>query len=252
MFVAVLVGVFSFAFSVSASTNVSFYPSTVNVTEGSTFNISVTINPNTASSYAEKIEVDYPAGVLKVKSFTFEKNWMTLQQEGYDYIDNTKGVLVKTAGYPKGINSVTKFGTITFVAKKTGKGVVKIGNESMSFDASTQSTITGNEISFEIKTRPETSGVITIDNTKVQTIATTTATSEKENISGISTDTISQINSDSQAGLAVQSGFSVNMKSWIIGIVILGIIGGAVFVNYKKEEVKNPENKSEKKEEKKK
>ena len=143
-----VIGMFAFTFGVQAATVASFSPVSVSTTEGKTFDVIVTVNPNGTSNYAEKIEVDYPTDTLKVKSFAFGKNWINLSQDGYDSIDNTKGILIKTAGYPGGISTSTEFGTITFVAKKSGNGNIKIGDTGISYESKKEGSVTGESLSL--------------------------------------------------------------------------------------------------------
>ena len=75
---------------------------------------------------------------------------MALSQPGYDSIDNTNGVMIKTAGYTGGITSLTPFGTITFAAEKSGSGTITIGNGSQAFEKNSQTAITGTGASFVV------------------------------------------------------------------------------------------------------
>lgn len=141
---------FLFAVPLMAATTASFSPATVNVTPGEKFDVVVTVNPQGVNNLVEKLEINYPADTLKATSFAFGNTWMALPGAGYDSIDNTSGVLIKTAGYPKGITSSTVFGTISFTAKKEGSGVIKIGSNSLAFEAKSQTAITGNDASFTV------------------------------------------------------------------------------------------------------
>ena len=136
-------GVIVLAMPALAATTVSFSPASVNVVSGKSFNVVVAVNPQGASNYTEKIELDYPADLLQVKSFSLGSNWMALSQTGYDLIDNTNGKLIKTAGYPGGISSSATFGTVSFYAKKAGSGTIKLGNGSLALDANNQNVLSG-------------------------------------------------------------------------------------------------------------
>jgi len=136
-------GVIVLAMPALAATTVSLSPASVNVVSGKSFNVVVAVNPQGASNYTEKIELDYPADLLQVKSFSLGSNWMALSQTGYDLIDNTNGKLIKTAGYPGGISSSATFGTISFYAKKAGSGTIKLGSGSLALDANNQNVLSG-------------------------------------------------------------------------------------------------------------
>ncbi len=83
-------------------------------------------------------------------AFTLGSNWMALTQTGYDLTNNTNGILVKTAGYPDGFSGATTFGTITFYAKNSGNGAIKIGNSSLAFEANSQNVVNGNGTTFVV------------------------------------------------------------------------------------------------------
>jgi len=128
---------------VLAATSVSLLPTNVNVTSGKSFNVTISVNPQGVANYTEKIELTYPADVLEVRGFNFSGSWMPLSQSGYDLIDNTNGVLLKSAGYPGGLSSSATFGTVSFYAKKTGSAVIKLGGGSLALDANNQNVISG-------------------------------------------------------------------------------------------------------------
>lgn len=137
----IILGVFGMvvlATPVSAATTLSLSPLSINITEGKSSVLRVTINPRGVKNYTAKVHLQYPADLLKVKSFTFGSGWMALSQPEYDLIDNTNGVLIKTAGYPGGISKLITFGTVSFSAKKTGKGIIKIGEDSLVLDVANQ------------------------------------------------------------------------------------------------------------------
>jgi lipoprotein-anchoring transpeptidase ErfK/SrfK len=129
------------ATSVWAATTISLSPASVSVNQGRTFNLIISVNPQGIKNYTVKAELKYPADLLEVKSFSFGNNWMALVQPGYDLIDNTNGVLIKTAGYPAGTSSAITFGTVSFLAKKAGKGTIQVGNNSLALDSGNQNVL---------------------------------------------------------------------------------------------------------------
>lgn len=146
----VMLGVLVLAMPTLAATTVSLSPSSISVDPGQSFNISIALNPQGTNNYAEKVVLNYPADILQVNSFTLNNTWMALTQPGYDLIDNTNGVLIKSAGYTGGLSTVTTFGTVSFYAKKTGNGTITIGNNSLAFEISSQSVLSGTPTSFTI------------------------------------------------------------------------------------------------------
>ena len=134
-----------------AVTNVSLSPVNISISQGKTFNVAVVINPQGVNNYTAKIQLNYPANLLEVKSFSFGNSWMPLTQSGYDLIDNTNGVLIKTGGYPGGLSSSATFGTVSFYAKKAGSGTIKLGNGALALDANSQNVLSGMpEVAFTV------------------------------------------------------------------------------------------------------
>lgn len=139
----VLIGIMALTMPVMAATIVSFSPANINAVQGQTFNLAIAVNPQNMSNYTVKVELNYPADLLEVKSFSFGNGWMPITQQGYDSIDNINGILVKTAGYPGGISSSITFGTVSFYAKKAGSGTIEIGNNSLALDINSQNVLSG-------------------------------------------------------------------------------------------------------------
>lgn len=121
----------------------SMSPGTITVQEGQNFNLSLTLNPAGKTQYTTKVELSYPADLLEVKIFSFGGTWLPLVQSGYDLIDNVSGKIIKTAGYPGGTSAPTKFGTITFKAKRAGSANLDLLTSSLSLDASGEDTLSG-------------------------------------------------------------------------------------------------------------
>jgi hypothetical protein len=140
-----LLGAFALlALPVFAAT-LSSAPLSVDVKQGQTFNVNISADPQGSKAYTVKLELKFPANLLEVKSFNFGDNysWVAVSQPGYDLLDNTNGVLVKTAGYPKGFSSPVTFGTATFVAKKDGNGTIEVGADSMVLDSTSKNILSG-------------------------------------------------------------------------------------------------------------
>lgn len=136
-------GSMAIAVSVFAATEVFFTPATVvSVRQGQSFTLTIGISPQGIKNYTAKTELRYPADILEVKSFTFASGWSPLSQSGYDLVDNANGIMVKTAGYPGGVSSPVTFGTVSFVAKKSGNGTVSLGGNSFVLDANSQNVLT--------------------------------------------------------------------------------------------------------------
>lgn len=141
---AILISTFYFLTSgLAAAATLSLSPANVSVIRGQTFIMTVALNPQGAANYTVKVKLNYPVALLEVQSFTFASAWLPLTQSGYDLIDNTNGVLIKTAGYPGGISSLASFGTVSFRAKATGSGSVSISSDSAAYDSGSRNVLTG-------------------------------------------------------------------------------------------------------------
>ena len=180
---AIMLGV-SMTSSAIASTNLTLVPNTVNVVAGQKVDLVIYANSNGIKNGIVKVEVSYPVNLLGVSSFVQSPTWMSNTESGYDSIDNTNGLLIKTAGYPRGFISTVPFGTITFIAKEAGVATVKVTNGSIALDASGRNAFSGNSQS-----------VINIT-TAIGTVTTTTK---------VSTTTISNPNLTGQEATVVDA-----------------------------------------------
>jgi len=109
-----------------------------NYVAGHTYLVDVVVNPQTSKIYTSKVAISFPTDILQVKSFSFANGWIPLSQTGYDSIDNTGGVLIKTAGYPVGLTSPATLGTITLYAQKSGTGNISVTGDSELLDENNQ------------------------------------------------------------------------------------------------------------------
>lgn len=213
--------------SALATTNVSFLPTSIKVTSGQNFNLIVAVNPQGVNNYTAKIELDYPADILEVKSFSFGSNWMALSQSGYDLIDNTNGVLIKTAGYPGGLSSSATFGTVSFYTKKAGSGIIKVGNGALALDANNQNVISGlSEVIFTV-TAP------TVPITPKPAIPTPVAPisepTAKQPIEQLMTQQVPQPSLLAAIGIVLTLGTNNIWISILMGIIILVILIYAIY-----------------------
>jgi hypothetical protein len=120
---------------VFASVGFSLKPATGNYKIGDVFSVALFVNPQSNKIYTAKVELLYPANLLSVESFNFDDAWLPLKQPGYDLVDNTNGILIKTAGYPGGLSSDTRLGTVIFRVKSSGSATLNIGSNSIALDS---------------------------------------------------------------------------------------------------------------------
>lgn len=201
--------------SALAATSITLTPTTVSVKVGETFTVPVSVNSQGVKNYTVGLKLNYPANLLQVKSFTFGDSWMALNQSGYDLIDNTNGVLIKTAGYPQGFSSNVQFGIVTFQAKKTGTGVIALASGTTAYDQLNQNVFIGYaQVAVSI-----TAPVATA--TPKATIAPTQP--GKSPATELATPTPSVEPSAQQATLLgnIESVFSLGTGSWFVGLVVI-------------------------------
>lgn len=136
----ILLGLFM-ALPVLSETDLLFSTLSVTVEKGETFNVVISIDPKEVKNYTAKLELDYPADLLEVTFFYSDPAWLVVNQPGYDVIDNAEGLIIKTAGYPGGVLGETIFGTISFLAKKTGSGVITVRDSSFVLEATNQNVL---------------------------------------------------------------------------------------------------------------
>ena len=141
---------FLLADSALALTEISLNPSNLNIKPAQSFSLNILVSPQNLKNYTVKAELKYPAQLMEVIEFKLADKWVGLNQPGYNLIDNANGVLIKTAGYPKGFNTNLIFGTVTFKARKTGAGIVSIGNGSLALDINSKNINSGSLASASV------------------------------------------------------------------------------------------------------
>lgn len=140
--------VIALAFALPASSlaaTLGLSPTTISVTPGKVFTVTLTAVPEGAKLYTVRSNVSFDSALVTVTNFAFAPKWLALSTTGYDSIDNTNGLLVKTAGYPGGITAPTVFGTITFQAKVAGTAHIDVTGQSMLLDENSKNTISGTQ-----------------------------------------------------------------------------------------------------------
>jgi hypothetical protein len=130
--------IFLLAGGTEAATNFSFSPLKIEVKEGQTFNLNISANPQGVKNYTVKASIKFPADLVALKTWTYTDSWMPLKNSGYDYFNNESGSLIRTAGYPGGFDKTSIFGSMVFVAKKSGIGIIEIGTDSFVLDGASQ------------------------------------------------------------------------------------------------------------------
>jgi hypothetical protein len=218
----ILVGV-----SALAATSVTLTPANVSVKAGQTFIVTVSANPQGVKNYSVELKLNYPASLLQVKSFALGSQWMALSQPGYDLIDNTNGVLIKTAGYPQGFNSNAQFGTVTFQAKKAGSGVIALASGTTALDQSNQNVFAGSSQVTVSITAPAVKTTPTITATPTSGAQPSQSPAASESISPAA---MVQPSAQQASILGIIGNvLSLGTGNWLIALIVILAVAYAVF-----------------------
>jgi len=218
--------------------NLSFTSTVISVVEGQNFVLRTNIDPQGAANYTVKLEVKYPAEILEVKSFSFGSGWMAVSQPGYDSTDNTTGVLVKTGGYPGGLNSLANFGTISFSAKKSGSGTIQITNNSFALDANSQNALSGTSQASVTITKTKASAAPVPSEEKTITSQATTG----ENVQPTTTVIAEQLPTIKETTLLAAMADLLTSQGGRVWLFLLGLAAGLaiLLIFIKKTQSKKP------------
>ena len=231
---------------VHAASSVVLSPQNISVATDKTFSVNIFINPNGDKNYTAKVKLTYPVDTIQESSFTMASGWSPIAVANYDVVDNTNGVLVKSAGYPKpGIQTQTLFGTVTFVAKNAGDlekiqvsadSLILDGNNKNVFDLASSSPV---QVSISApvvatkKTTPKTQTTVVQPKIQLATVVETpvvaTDTSSQQTVAPItttSTDTSSLGAAVINSGVSSSSDFA--QKTGVVSFAIILI--GAIYV----------------------
>ncbi len=121
--------------SPATAANFSVSDSYISVEKGDIIEIVVYASSLSENSYTFKSSINFSSDLLSVSDWQWADNWMPLDVEEYDLIDNDSGKIIKTAGYPTGLSDKEEFGVVTFVAKESGQAVISLGYDSFILNA---------------------------------------------------------------------------------------------------------------------
>ena len=105
---------------ISMANSLSLRSSAKMIEPGKTLTLSIYANSTSAKAFTAQANIDFPADLISIESFTFGSAWFPINQVGYDVIDNATGKLIKTAGYPNGFDNEILLGTLVIKSKKAG------------------------------------------------------------------------------------------------------------------------------------
>lgn len=121
--------------------SLSFSTDTAHLTKGDNLVLSIKIDPHREKIYTAKISIVFPPEILEATSFSWGQESIPLVAKGYDQADNKRGILIKTAGFPQGIDQPITFGTIIFNTKATGPGIIRVADDSFILNAKNLNTL---------------------------------------------------------------------------------------------------------------
>lgn len=131
-------------------------PESFSISPGERFSVAIRVEPAGATLYSASAQLSFDPALLRVEAFTLSPQWLPLAQPGYDLIDNEKGMLIKTAGYPGGISKATPLGSIAFTALQGGTAVISVSEDSLLLDASSTDRISGTQGRTSVAIAPKT------------------------------------------------------------------------------------------------
>lgn len=165
------------AFASAASFVVT--PSSGSYAAGDTVTLSIAVDPAATSTYTAMLDARFSSDIFEVTSFSMNSQMILLEQPGYDAIDNTKGVLIKTGGYPGGINATTTFGTLVMRVKKDGTGTFTVNDSSKLLDSNNADQQSGNQsVSFTVAAKTPDTDLVTKKSVPLEKTNTQTNTQE--------------------------------------------------------------------------
>ena len=227
-----------------SAASIQLSPTQVSVVAGHTFTVTITATPTGSPIYTTSANLSFNPNVLEATSFSLAPTWIGVTQNGYDSMDNTNGVLIKTGGYPAGFNTPTTFGTVTFTAKAAGTATIAATGNSVLLDGGSNNEISGAQGSVTVTVRnapaPKTqnttsgsaatgSGTTPSTASSANSASSTSASTTTGSNAGQTADAASAIGTSSQTA-AAGSIFSNGIPAWLwwllFAIVVLG--GGYV------------------------
>ncbi len=225
-------GMLVIAGSVLAAADFSFALSREATYEvGNTFRTNIVIFP-AGKIYTVKAQINYPANLLKIESFTFNSNWMPVSQPGYDVVDNNSGLLIKTAGYPGGTDSEVVLGTLKFRILNPGKATLKFASDSLILDAN-NANIAKSSASLDLTLTSVPVSETPAEEEKITPLTEEEISSPTEEVATPEKEAVVVLPKEKTAGEGLASALvalgmvtdEISQSSWKIIIVILCLIG---------------------------
>ncbi|HVW82328.1 MAG TPA: hypothetical protein VHC68_00005, partial [Candidatus Paceibacterota bacterium] len=130
-------------------------PQLLAVPTGSEFTLALSAAAGTTTIGTVEARLVFDPALLSVERFTLAPGWLALPEPGYELVDNARGVLVETAGYPRGFTGTTTFGVVTFSARRAGQASVVVAGASRLLGAGGEDVLgRAGESVVTVETRP--------------------------------------------------------------------------------------------------
>ena len=224
------IAVLALVATVAQAATINLSPVTVAVTEGNSITLAVSVDPGSDKLYTVKAALSYPADMLEATSFTFSNGLLSLSQPGYDSMGN--GMVIKTAGVSGGFTAARPFGTVTFLAKKSGTAIIAVQSTSLALNNQSKNTLAGTQGSTVVTVAARTvTPAPTPTPTPTPTPASKPAAKPATAGSAANTQTASTTATTTAAvststNIAATAGAGTNFSPWLVGGLAAILVAG--------------------------
>lgn len=120
-------GVVTQTVSAAADPSVVLTPERWVISTQDEFSVNIMVDPGDHDIRTVKIELDYPAALIEFVDFELADQWYSVVQAGFDRHDRQTGHILKSGGFPGGIDHEILFGKVTFRGDVPGVGLIQVG-----------------------------------------------------------------------------------------------------------------------------
>lgn len=187
-------------------------PETVKVSAGERFTVRTRVLPGDGDIYTVRMVLDYPADILTLTDVKYNGPWMPLIL-GSENSLTSASTIIRTAGYPGGVDNNADFADLTFVAKRSGNGTIAVNDGSVTMDRLGRDRFSDQRDTVSITVTPLTTLV---------TAPTTPTNNEPVVEVADNTSTTTDEESEERTGLLAQAGeFFGSLPGYILIILII-------------------------------
>jgi hypothetical protein len=145
--------------------SLSSLPASISTMPGQSFTLSLIASPASAAAggasstiVSIRAHVVFDPAVLQEESFSFAPGWLALDEPGYSLVNNEKGSVTETAGYPRGFTGPTPFATVTFKAKAAGTSSLFVAGDTLMLDGAAANQFGGTARGTLVRALPRRGG----------------------------------------------------------------------------------------------